>query len=253
MLRHLYLFKHSFDKVFDILYWPTVDLILWGITSLFIKSFNPASFSTFVAAIISGLIFWQIVTRGQLELSVDILEELWNKNLIHLFASPLKFSEWIFSFIFLGILKLAVSLTFVSLLAFLFYKVSIFSLGLYFIPFMGLLMMSGWWIGLIIGSIILRYGSRVQVFAWSFGGIISPFSAIFYPVSILPAWAQKISWFLPTSHIFEGMRSVIYKGTLDARELLISFVLNIIFLTIAILILRRNFRKVLEKGLIKVY
>jgi ABC-2 type transport system permease protein len=252
MLRHLYLFLHSFDKVFDIFYWPTTDLVLWGLTSLFIRSINPG-FSQFVVAIISGIIFWQVVWRGQIEVSVNVLEEIWNKNMIHLFASPLTFFEWILSFIALSILKLCISLSFVSVLAYIMYKVNIFTFGLYLVPFIGLLIMAGWCLGILVGAVILRYGSRVQVLAWSLGWLVAAFSAIYYPVSILPTWAQKIAYALPTSHIFEGMRSVIYKGTLDTKELFVSLILNIFFLIIAVIILRRNFRKVLEKGLIKVY
>ncbi len=252
MLRHLYLFRHSFDKAFDVLYWPMADLVLWGLTSLFIRSLN-SNFSQFVVAIIFGIIFWQVVWRSQVEISVNILEEIWNKNMIHLFSSPLTFFEWIFSFISLSILKLCVSLSFISILAYIMYKVNIFDFGLYLVPFIGLLIMSGWVMGILVGSVILRYGSRVQVLAWSLGWLVAAFSAIYYPVSILPHWAQLISHILPTSHIFEGMRTVVYQGTFNTREMLLSLVLNVAFLIPAILILRRNFKKILEKGLIKVY
>lgn len=252
MLRHLYLFRHSFDKSFDVFYWPTVDLVLWGVTSLFISSLNPG-FSQFVVMIVSGLIFWQVLWRGQIDITVGILEELWNKNIIHLFASPLRFSEWIVSFIALGIMKLAVSFSFVSILAFILYKVNIYTFGIYLVPFLALLLMSGWWIGIVVGSLILRFGSRAQVFAWSFAWAIAPLSAIYYPVSIFPGWVQRIAWFLPTSHIFEGMRTAITTGSLDIRQLEISFFLNLLYIALAILILRRSFRKILEKGLIKVY
>lgn len=252
MLRHIYLFRHSFDKIFDIVYWPMTDLVLWGLTSLFIRSVNPG-FSQYFVAIVSGIIFWQIVWRTQIEVSVDILEEIWNKNMIHLFASPLSFLEWILSFILLSLLKLCVSLSFVSILAFVLYKVNIFSFGLYLVPFIGLLTVAGWCLGILIGAVILRYGSRVQVLAWSLGWLVAAFSAIYYPVSILPFWAQKISYALPTSHIFEGMRSIIFQGTLDIRQLEISLALDLIYLVLAGLILRANFKKILTKGLIKVY
>jgi ABC-2 type transport system permease protein len=233
-------------------YWPMIDLLLWGITSLFIRSLDPG-FSQFLVMIVSGLIFWQAVWRGQIEVTVGILEEFWNKNLINLFATPLKFSEWILSFIVLGLLKLAVSFLFVSGMAYLMYKVDILTFGIYLVPFIISLVISGWWIGMIVGSMIIRYGSRVQALAWTFGFAISPFSAIYYPVSILPLWAQKVAWLFPTSHIFEGMRSVITTGRMETGELVISFGLNLVYLLIAIGLLNLSFKKVLKKGLVKVY
>jgi ABC-2 type transport system permease protein len=252
ILRHVYLFTHSLDKWVDVFYWPLIDLLLWGITGLFINSLQPG-FSQYVVMIVSGLIFWQVVWRGQIEITVDVLEEIWNKNLINLFVTPLKFSEWMSSFIILGIVKLIASFSFVSVFAYLLYKINILTFGIYMVPFIALLIMSGWWIGILVGSLILRFGSRIQALAWSIAWVLSPFSAIFYPVSILPQWAQKVAWFFPTSHIFEGMRSVISTGHVDSSQFVVSLILNIIYLAVSIFILRLSFQKVLDKGLIKVY
>jgi len=251
-LRYLYLFRHNIDKLVDIFYWPAIDLILWGITTLYIQSLE-TGFSQVVVMIVSGLIFWQVLWRGQIEITINILEEIWNKNLINIFATPLKFSEWVTSFIILGIIKLVVGFSFISSLAFLLYKVRIFTFGFYLLPFIFLLLMSGWCIGILVGALILRFGTRIQNLAWSLPWAISPFSAVFYPVSILPAWAQKTALFFPTSYIFEGMREVIFKGTMDAEKLIISFGLNLIYLALSLFVLRLSFNKILKKGLIKVY
>lgn len=252
ILRHLYLFRHSLDRFVDVFYWPTIDLILWGITSLFINSLDP-NYSQFVIMIVSGLVFWQAVWRGQVEITVSILEELWNKNFINLFITPLKFSEWLLSYILLGIMKLIATFIFISGLAYCLYKVNIWSFGMYIVPFVVLLLMTGWWIGILIGSAILRFGTRVQNLAWSFVWGLSPFFAIFYPVSILPAWAQKISYIFPASYIFEGIRNIIRTGQMDNKALVISFILNLIYLAISLIILKTSFNRILKKGLIKIY
>lgn len=251
-LRYLYLFKHNPDKLVDLFYWPSVDLILWGITTLFIQSLNP-SLSKVVVMIVSGLIFWQVVWRGQIEVTINILEELWNKNLINIFVTPLKFSEWIVAFLILGSGKLIVSFSFISILAFILYKVKIILFGYYLVPFIILLLMSGWWIGILVSSFILRFGTRIQNLAWSFPWALSPFFGIFYPISVLPLWAQKMSLFFPVSYIFEGIREIIYTGNIDPKKIYISFALNVIYLIIALFLLKRSFKKVLNKGLVKVY
>lgn len=252
ILRHYYYFKVSFDRATDVFYWPVLDLLLWGITSLYLKKLAPNA-NGLVLAIISGILFWLVIRRAQNEISGNLLEDLWNKNLINIFVSPLKFSEWIVSLLLIGISKVILSLGFAMLIAFLLFKVQIFFYGFYLLPFIVLLMMTGWWVGFLITGIILRYGTKIQALSWSLITIITPFSAVYYPLSILPHWAQTIAAFLPSSYIFEGAREVIYKGTLDPHKIMMSFLLNCIYLVLSGIFLKRSFDKVLEKGLTNIY
>jgi len=251
MKRIFYGFIHTYDRLTDVFYYPVIDLLLWGLTSSYfsLTSNNHSS----LMMIVAGILLWIIVWRGQYEISVGLLEDIWDKNLINIFASPLKFSEWIIAFIIIGIFKAAVSSGFAALMAYLLYRTSIFVLGWYFIPLAFLLIMSGWWIGFFIAGILLRYGSRVQTLAWALVYLISPFSAIYYPVSILPIWAQKIARVIPISYVFENARSVIKTGRLNPSELLVALVLNIIYLILAGIFLRKSFNKILDKGLVKVF
>lgn len=252
ILRYMYHFKHSFDRISDAFYWPTLDLIMWGLTSVYAKSFMPQS-SQIILVILSGIIFWIIIWRGQYEITVNLLEELWNRNLVNIFSTPLKFSEWLISFILVGVVKAFLSFSFAIFMAYLLYKIKIFSFGFYMIPFIISLLLSGWWVGFLVAGVILRFGSKVQTLAWTTVWILGPFSAIYYPVSILPQWAKLISSMLPMSYVFEGMREVIYKGHFDLSKLIISFILNFVYLILSIIFLRKSFDKVLEKGLVKVY
>lgn len=252
ILRYFYYFRRSLDRMSDSFYWPTMDLLLWGLTSSYFRQYGPAN-SKLILIIISGILLWIIVWRGQYEITVNLLSELWDKNLINLFAAPLKFSEWLITVLIVGIAKAIISLSFAMLVAFLLYKVNIFLYGFYFIPFIILLIMTGWWVGFFVAGLILRFGTKIQTFAWTAVMVIAPFSAIYYPLSILPGWAQKIAIFVPTSYIFEASREVINKGYLDKNKLIVSFLLNIIYLILAMIFVRRSFNKVLNKGLIKVF
>lgn len=252
ILRYFYYFKHSLDRMSDCFYWPTVDLLLWGLTSFYFRQFTSMS-SQVVLIMICGILFWIIVWRGQYEITVNLLEEVWNKNLINLFAAPLTFSEWILSVVIVGILKSILSFSFAMLVAYILYKIKIFFFGFYFVPFIILLIMTGWWVGFLVAGIILRFGTRVQTFAWTAVMLISPFSGIYYPISVLPDWAQKVASIIPTSYIFEGAREIISKGSLDQNKLIISFILNIIYLALALVFIRKSFNKVLDKGLVKVF
>jgi ABC-2 type transport system permease protein len=229
-----------------------MDLLLWGLTISYVKSISRSP-DNVVLVVVSGILLWLIVWRGQYEITVNILEELWSKNLINLFVSPLKFSEWVISLVILGIIKASASVVFATTVAFLLYKVGLFVYGWYLIPFFLLLFMTGWWVGFIVAGLILRYGTKVEQFAWSAIYIIAPFSAIYYPLSILPGWAKTISLFIPTSYVFEGAREIVATGSLDTNKLLMSFVLNLVCLLLSILFLIRSFSKVLSRGLVKTY
>ena len=189
------------------------------------------------------------------EISGSILEDLWNRNLINLFASPLKFSEWLTSFLFLGMIKAAISFFFTALVAFLLFHVHIFQFGLAIIPLAILLIMSGWTIGFIIAGIVLRFGTKLQSLAWTMVWVVSPFSAVYYPISILPHWARAIAAWVPTSYVyvFEEARAVLASGHTHAVPLLMSLALSILYLGIALWFFHASFHKALEKGLVKLY
>lgn len=251
VLRYLFLFRRSFDRLSDAFYWPTIDLLVWGLTSAYLRSFAPNA-SPIILIIISGILLWLITWRAQYEITVNLLEDLWNKNLINVFVSPLKFSEWITSFLIVGIVKALVSVIFASGVAYLLYKVHILTYGIYLVPFFASLMLTGWAIGFFVAGLILRYGTRIQTLAWSFVAVFSPFAAIYYPLSILPQWAQVIGNLIPITYVFEGSREIIATGHIDPNKLLISFSLNAVYITFSFWFLKRSFKKVLQKGLVKV-
>lgn len=249
ILRYMFLFRHSLDRLSDSFYWPTIDLAVWGLTGAYIQHLQPNA-GPIVLTIVSGIVFWYIIWRAQYELAVNILEEFWDRNLINIFISPLKFSEWVSSFFALGIIKAGLSLLFTTGVAYVLYKVQILSYGIYLIPFFALLMMTGWAVGLFVTGLILRFGTRIQTLAWAMVAVISPFSAAYYPVSILPIWAQKIATFIPSSYIFEGIRQIIAGHPIDPQKILISFVLNLVYFILAFIFMKKSLNKLLEKGLI---
>lgn len=252
ILRYLYLLRHSYDRLADIFYWVIMDIILWGFTSAFFRKALEGD-SNITTNLIGGLILWYVVWRTQYEISVNLLEEVWNKNLINIFVSPITFFEWIFAFMISGIVKVILMLMIAVPVAYYMYEVNFFVYGKYLFVFIPLLMISGWTVGLIIVSFLLRFGTKLQTLAWSFPYLVNPFSAIFYPLSILPLFAQNIAHFIPTSYIFESARSVVNTGMLDPNMILKSLILNVVYLSLSFIFVSVSFKKVLEKGLVKVY
>jgi ABC-2 type transport system permease protein len=246
-LRYFYCFA-KLDYMTDLFYWPAIDILLWGMTSVWIQK-QEGGVSDVALVILTGLVFWQIIWRSNYEITVNLLQEFWNRNLVNLFSTPLKLSEWMVATMGLGILKIMVNVLFSSLLIYLLYALNVFTVGWSFIPFMISLTLSGWFIGYLSGALIVYFGQRLQMLAWMTPYMFAPFSAVFYPISALPVWAQKISYCLPTTYIFEGMRQVLNQGVFPMRMFLTSLGLNIVFIALSILFFTWLFEKSRNKGL----
>lgn len=248
IIRHLYNFKHNPNRIVDSFYWPVIDLTLWGLTSQYIQKAS-LGVSNILLIVLSGLVFWQVVWRGQYEIAVNFLEEIWNDNLTNLFASPLTVNEWIAGVFLLGFTKMFMSLGFAGLVTWLLYQVNVFQSGWMLIPFLASLLIMGWWVGLLVTSLLVRFGHQIETIAWSGVYLLAPFCAIYYPVASLPQWAQMIAKFLPASWVFEGMREVINQQQIPWQNLILSLVLNLVYFILSFTIFKLSFRKSQKLGL----
>lgn len=249
IIRHLYNFRHSLDRLVDSFYWPAVDILLWGLTSVYIQK-SGANVPQIVLMILSGLVLWMVVWRSQYEITINLLEELWSSNLVNLFSSPLKVGEWIMAVAILGLLKMGITISFAGLLVWLLYKIDVlFGLGWQLLPFMALLLMFGWAVGFLVAGLIVRFGMRIQALSWTMIYIMAPFSAVFYPLNTLPVWAQKVAVWVPTSYIFEGMRLVLAGGRIDQMNLVKSAGLTLVYLVLSILFFLFCFKQSKKTGL----
>ncbi|MDP3882271.1 MAG: ABC transporter permease [Nanoarchaeota archaeon] len=247
LMRHLYLYRRSLPRIMDIFYWPVMELLLWGFLSLYLARLEIANFNA-VTFLLGGIIFWDLLSQSQRVVSVAFLEEVWERNLLNLFVTPLKMKEFLASTVILGLVRIFVVSIIMAGLAFLFYSFNIFTFGLFLIPFMANLLLFGWILGLLTTAIILRYGSSAQVLAFGLIFLLQPFSAVFYPVSILPQGVQYVANILPSTHVFEGMRAVINTGTLPLNHFLWAVVLNLLFLGLILVYFYRMFAWVKRSG-----
>ena len=246
IVRHLFTWRRDLDRVVDSFWWATVDLTFWGLTSKYVEQYNTGI--DIVAVFIGGIILWSVIIGSQREINMPLLDEAWNRNLINLFTTPISIIEFVLATIFLGLSKLTITMSFLSLLAFILYKYNIFDNGFFLLPAFANLILTGWAVGFFINGLILRYGYKIQSFSWALLFVIYPFAAGIYPVSILPPWAQFIAKFVPPSYVFENMRSVISFGLFDLNQLIAAFILNIIYLVLAILFLKAMYAKALQLG-----
>jgi len=249
LIRHLYLYKRSLPRLMDIFFWPVMELLLWGFISLYLESLDFSGVSI-VTILLGAIIFWDLLSQSQRAVSTAFLEDVWERNFLNIFVTPLKIIEFLSSMAFVGLFRVFFVALIMSVLAFVFYSFNFFQFGFYLIPFMVNLLIFGWTLGLFTTGIILRYGTSAQVLAFGFIFLIQPFSAVFYPVSALPEGVQFVSYLLPSTYVFEGMRAVIANGSIPTFELVMAFVANFIYLAVILWFFYKMFAGVKEKGLL---
>lgn len=247
LIRHLYLYKRSFPRIMDIVYWPVMELLVWGFLSLYIEKLHIGGFNA-VTVLLGAVIFWDFLNQSQKSVSIAFLEEIWEKNLINIFVTPLRISEFFVSTLLVGLVRLFLVGIILTLLSFALYRFNLFALGFALIPFVLNLFLFGWALGLFANAIILRFGTSAQILAWGFLVMVQPFSAVFYPVSALPAILQPISYLLPSTYVFEGMREVIATGSFSAAHLWGAMGVNAVYLLFMIWFFLKMFAYVKREG-----
>ncbi len=248
VIRHLYIWPRSLERWQGSLGWPLLGLISWGMTMSYFQKNTSFGFSI-VAFLLGGVIFWEFTSITQREISVNFLDEAWNKNLINIFSSPITPGEFLIANIIVGLIKLTVTMLVMLTGALIFYQFNVFATYNLYIPlFIGSLLFFGISFGVVVNGLILRYGYNIQELTWALVAWVSPFSCIYYPLSAIPVWAQKIGLLLPSTYVFEEMRRMIISHNVIWTNLLISFVLNVLYLIAALLFYRRMFESARKNG-----
>jgi ABC-2 type transport system permease protein len=248
MYRHLALYRRSWPRLLELMYWPILQMCIWGFTARFLATRMGSPAIMAGGLLLSGVLLWEVTLRSQMGMSISFLEEMWSRNLGHVFVSPLRPFEMIAALIAMSIIRMTTGVVPAILLAWAFYAFNLFSLGPVLVLFFANLMIFGWSIALGVVSLVLRHGAGAEPLAWGVLFGLAPFSAVFYPVSVLPAGLQPLALMLPTTHIFEGMRAVLLQGTVRWDHLAEAFALNLVWIGGAALLFARQFHEARVRG-----
>jgi len=212
-LRYIYLLRSSLPRMLEMMYWPLMQMLTWGFMQTFLaRAGVPAEGGVPMAAagaLIGAVLLWDILIRAQQGFSFSFLEELWSRNLANLLMSPLRPVEFIVALMAMSIVRLSIGMIPIIFLATLFFGFDLLSLGVAFAAFFAVLVCFAWGVGLLVSGLLLRFGLGVENLVWSVIFIVQPLGAVYYPVSALPTWLQPVSWLLPPTYVFEGLRGVL--------------------------------------------
>ncbi|MGN6462756.1 MAG: ABC transporter permease [Pseudolabrys sp.] len=226
--RYWYLLRSSWPRILDLIYWPRVQMLMWGFLQTYIQQ-NAGFFVRAGGVFIGSVLLWDILFRGQLGFSISFLEEMYARNLGNIMMSPLRPAEFILSLIIMSLIRLAIGMIPVTLLAIVFFGFNLWGLGLALGAFFANLMLTSWAIGILVAGLLLRNGLGAETLAWTFMFLLLPLCCVYYPVSVLPMWLQWIAWSLPPTYVFEGMRALLihheFRGDLMLQALALNVVL----------------------------
>src|SRR6266850_114772 len=228
--RYWYLLRSSWPRLLELVYFPAVQMLMWGFLQLYIDQ-NAGFFARAGGTFIGAVLLWDILFRGQIGFSLSFLEEMWSRNLANLMMSPLKPVEFVIALMIMSIVRLAIGVVPVVLLANAFFGFNLFGLGLALAAFFVNLMLTSWAVGIFVSGLVLRNGLGAENLAWTIMFIFLPLTCVYYPVAVLPDWLQAVAWLLPPTYVFEGMRALMIDHVFRLDLMLESLALNAVLFT----------------------
>ena len=246
-LRHFFLIKGSFPRIIDLIYWPTIQIILWGFISKFFSLYS-SYYNNVLGVILTSAILYDFLFRTSISFNMLFLEEIWSRNFTNLFIAPIKISEIIIALVFTALIRTLIGLVPAILLVSPLFGISIISLGLPLIYLFLSLYLFGITLGLFVSSGLLRFGPAFENIAWSSLFLLAPLGCIYYPIEILPNFLQIIAKALPLVHVFEEVRSILVDGTVNYENIFTAIKLNFLYLTLGISLFYFSFYQARKKG-----
>ena len=249
IVRHIYESRRNFDRVVDMIWWPVLDIVMWGFFTVYLSHNNRLQPNT-VSCLLGGIILWGTFYSFQRDMAIGFIDELWCRNLINLFSTPLTLAEYMAGLLTVCMMKVMVGLLAASAIAFAAYSFDIVPWLPKFIPYMANLLFFALALGIAITGLIFRYTTKIQALAWGFAGLLMPVSCVMYPMSSLPRWLQGIAWAMPTAHSFEGMRQVLDGKGFSPLHFWWGVGLNVVYFAVAIVFFGWIYEKARNRGLL---
>ena len=237
VMRYLYLMRSSWPRLAELVYWPAVQMLTWGFLQTYIRAQAGASgvggaMAVAGGTLIGSLLLWDTLFRCQLGFSVSFMEEMWSRNIANLLISPLRPIEFVAALMTMSLIRMAIGLVPVTLMAFWFFGFNLWSLGLALVGFFLNLVLTAWAIGLAVSGLVLRNGLGAEGLAWSVLFFFMPFACVYYPVAALPAWLQTVAWCLPPTYVFEGLRAAVVGHALRADLMGEALAINLVLIAL---------------------
>jgi ABC-2 type transport system permease protein len=252
VLRQIYLIRGSLARILPLFAWVATDMVLWGFLTRYLNTVTRSGMD-FVPTLLGAVLLWDFFSRVMQGVTMAFLEDVWSRNFLNLFASPLSITEYVAGLVASSIMTSAVGLLVMIALASGIFGLSFLSYGLLLFPFVLILFLFGIAIGVVASAIVLWFGPASEWFVWPIPALIAPFAGVFYPVATLPRWMQGIAAVLPPASVFDSLRRISAGGAAPIGSLAWSAGLALVYLLLATWLFARVHRHAVRVGLIARY
>lgn len=252
VLRQVYLVRGSVARLVPLFVWVGVDMILWGFITRYLNSVASSGFN-FVPALLGAVLLWDFFIRVMQGITIAFFEDVWSRNFLNFFATPLKVSEYLSGLVVSTIATSSIGLVVMLLLATGVFGLSFFVYGVMLAPFILILFLVGIALGIFAVAMVLRLGPASEWFIWPIPAVLSPFAGVFYPIATLPHWMRLIAYLLPPSYVFESMRAILATRTMNIGSLLWGGGLAVVYVVLACWFFQRTYKYAVRTGLIARY
>lgn len=252
LLRQAYLLRGSPSRSIPLVIWVAIDIVLWGFITKYLNSVTASGFN-FVPSLLGAVLLWDFMGRVMNGVTIAFFEDVWSRNFLNVFATPLYMREYLAGLVLSSMATSAIGLVVMLVLATAAFGLSFFVYGVMLAPFFLVLFMTGIALGITGSAMVLRLGPSAEWFVWPIPAVLSPFACVFYPLSTLPPWMRYISYLLPPSYVFEGMRSILLGRTMAVGMLAWAASLALVYILLACWFFTRVYQHAVRTGLIARY
>lgn len=250
--RYFSILRGSPDRILGLYIWMFIDMVLWGLISTYLGRLVPEGFNA-ISVFLGAVLLSNFFSRVMLNINMTFFEDMWARNFLNLFASPLRLGEYLAGLIICGLLTSVFGLILAFTAAAWLFDLSPFIYGWALLPNLLVLYLFGIALGIFGCAVVLARGPSSEWFIWPIPAVISPFVGVYYPLSTLPEWMQQVAALLPPSYVFEGLRGVLHHTPPDGAGLLIGLMLSVIYIALASMAFLSVYKKAMRTGLIARY
>src|SRR2546427_3516091 len=156
VLRLFYLLRGSPARVMALFAWVGIDMVLWGFITKYLNAITSPRFD-FVPVLLGAVLLWDFFIRVMHGVTMAFFEDVWSRNFLNFFASPLAISEYVAGLVLSSIGTSSIGLIVMLVLASVIFGLSFVSYGAAVLPFLLVLFLFGIALGIIGAAIVLRF------------------------------------------------------------------------------------------------
>lgn len=217
-------YRNAFT-IFEIVFWPIVNLLSVGLLTRFLQA-EPGT----VVFVLVGTFALSTVQVCQLDVAYAALFDMWSRSIKHQLVAPIRPWHLLLGSWLMGLMRGTLVFMLQAAVSQWMFGVNVLAHGV--APALALLaglLLSAGGIGLLVCTLLMLFGLRAEVSAWSGVSLILLVCGVYYPVSVLPAPLQVVAAAVPLTHFLEAFRAQLGYAPVFKEPLVRGYVLAAVY------------------------